>query len=509
MSWLNRLARAGANAARDVYTGAGLNRLTADWVMAPIMSADQEVKSGLTVLRARARDLVRNSGHAARFVDLVAENVVGPCGVKMQSRALKADGKPDRNVNDALEAAWAEWCEPENCSADGRLSFVDVETLAARSEPQDGETLIRMLPGFPNKFGFALQVLDPDQLDHTFNRAPGKGVTEIRMGVEVDGWGRPLAYWIWSAHPSEYHKRERIRVPAEQMIHLYITQRPGMTRGPSWFAPVMFDAKMLAAYYEAEVVAARMGASQMGFLTVDPEAVTDPNAPSTNIAPTIEAEPGTFPKLPPGYGVTPFNPEHPNTAFPTFTKAMLRSISAGLKVSYNSLTGDLEAVNYSSIRAGLLVERDVWKRLQYRMITHVHRRIFREWKKWAITSGALQLAISKVARADNVQWQPRGWSWVDPDKDLSAAERAIALGLDSRIRLAAEQGRDFEEIVQDLALEQEIAEEYGITLEKDPKPEAFAEAKPQDGATDGNDEAAEDAADDGDRARPRFAVVAS
>jgi lambda family phage portal protein len=500
MSWLDRLFE--KPAARNVYAGAQNNRLTADWVFAPVTSADQEVKADMRTLRARARDLVRNNGHAARYVDLVAEGVVGPNGFTLQSRATLANGEPDRNVNDAVESSWHEWCRPEYASADGRLSFCDIETLTARSEPQDGEILIRMLPGFPNKFGFALQVLDPDQLDQDFNREPTKGSTEVRMGVEIDGWSRPLAYWIWSAHPSEPGRKERVRVPADQMIHLYMVKRPGMTRGPSWFAPVMFDVRMLGAYQEASVVAARMGASQMGFITQDPESITDPNAPSATLAPTIEAEPGRFTKLPPGYGVTPFNPEQPSGEFPAFTKAMLRSIAAGLKVSYNSLTGDLEAVNYSSIRAGLLVERDVWRGLQQRMITHVHSRIYREWKKWAVISGALQIPITKLSRADSVQWQARGFDWVDPLKDLEAAALSINLGLDSRKRLAAERGRDFEEILIDQSAEQKLAAEYGVTLQSEPKPKATNNGK------EDTDEAADDASSDDDRARPRFAVVA-
>ena len=153
-----------------------------------------------------------------------------------------------------------------------------------------------------------------------------------------------------------------------------------------------------------------------------------------------------------------------NTAFDSFVKAILRKISAGLDVSYASLTGDLTQVNYSSIRAGLLAERDVWRTLQGWMIDHFLRRVYRSWLRWALTSGALVLPSRNVSRWTEHRWQPRGWQWVDPLKDIQAALAAVQGGLDSRTRIAAEQGRDFEEILQDLAREKQLTEEYGIAL---------------------------------------------
>ena len=53
---------------------------------------------------------------------------------------------------------------------------------------------------------------------------------------------------------------------------------------------------------------------------------------------------------------------------------------------------------------------------------------------------------------------------MDPLKDIQAALAAVQGGLDSRTRIAAEQGRDFEEILADLARERQLAEEYGVTF---------------------------------------------
>ena len=50
--------------------------------------------------------------------------------------------------------------------------------------------------------------------------------------------------------------RRRQRVPADQIIHLYVSERGNQTRGVTWFHPVMTGIKMLDGYTEAELVAA-------------------------------------------------------------------------------------------------------------------------------------------------------------------------------------------------------------------------------------------------------------
>lgn len=486
---------------RSAYAGAASTRLTADWIFAPTVSADQEVRGDLRTLRARAREMVRNNAYATRFAGLVSENVIGPHGIRLQARVKKGSGDLKNSTNDRIEAAWAEWCRAETCTVDGRLCFADVEDLVARSLPQDGEFLVRMVPGFDNRFGFAIQVLDPDLLDVGFDGRSGEG-NEIRMGVEINGWGRPMAYWLLSAHPADPAsygadgRRRHERVPAEQIIHGYLMRRPGQTRGVTWYAPILLDAKMLAGYQEAELVAARTAAAKMGFFKPDADAVGDPDAPDAGVPITMEATPGTFDTLPPGYEFQSWDPQHPNSAFKDFSKSILRSIATGLGVSYTSLANDLEAVNYSSIRAGLLAERDGWKRLQRWLTDHLHQRIYEEWLRWALTTGALVLP-AEPARYRAVEWQCRGWPWVDPLKDIQASAAAVALGLDSRRRLAAEQGRDFEEILADLDRENQLAAVYGVTINSG----APNGSQGNESDSDEAGEAAGDAADDDAGAR--------
>ena len=60
--------------------------------------------------------------------------------------------------------------------------------------------------------------------------------------------------------------REHIVVPASEIIHAYMPTRPEQTRGVPFTASAMPNIKMLNGYMEAEITAARVSASKMGFL---------------------------------------------------------------------------------------------------------------------------------------------------------------------------------------------------------------------------------------------------
>jgi lambda family phage portal protein len=351
-----------------VFSGAQGSRLTMDWI-ASILSADQEVKSNLRLLRARAREFSRNNPVAKSYLTMCETNIVGKAGIRYESKVRDSDKTLSRGINRQIEDAFEDWGRRENCTIDGRHSFRALQSLAVRTKEADGEFFLRMVRGFDgNPYRFALQLIDADQVDHLYNvesverrgpRSPSQ--YEIRMGVEVDRWGRPIAYWITPRHPSDAGGSTlRERVPADQIIHLYDSGRVNQTRGITAFHAVMMHLRMLDGYVEAELVAARTAAAKMGFLTyTDTSAFEAPNDNLRNIR--IEAKPGVIETLPPGMDFKEWSPQHPAVVFGHFTQGVLRLIASGLGVSYNALANDLIGVTYSSMRSGLLVERDNWR----------------------------------------------------------------------------------------------------------------------------------------------------
>jgi len=466
-------------ARRETFKAAEVSRLTADWV-ATIMHPDDEMRWSLRRLRARCGELSRNDPYARHFLNMLAVNVVGPVGPKHQAQVRDNSGDLNRRINDKIEDGWAEWCE--ECTVDGRLSFAAYTRQTLKGTARDGEGITRLWRGFEkNRFGFALEAIDPDQLDERYNIPRGRDgdeEREVRMGVEVDAFGRPTGYHVWNRPEKiigmDWMPRERERLPADQIIHLYDQERPNQTRGLPWFLAVAMNLKMLGGYSEAELVAARTAAAKQGWFVKKGDAPTigEGATPDAENRIAIEANPGLMDFAPDGYTFEAWTPEHPTTAFSAYVKAKLREIATGLSVSYNALNSDLEGVNYSSMRSGMSLEREMWKTIQQWVVGRAFvRRVYVEWLNMALLSGALVLDSRTVSKFSAVKFTPRGWQPVDPEKEMKSNVDAIQTGLDCRTDILAEQGKDYEEVLEKLAEEEKLAADYDVDV-SGPKPTA-------------------------------------
>lgn len=470
-------------ATKRSYAGAAVNRMTADWLTGTT-SADAEIYRDLQMARNRSRDMERNNPYVRRFLAACVSNVVGHTGVTLQSRILNPDGTPDDLANDRVEAGWADWSLAKNCTVTGKMTRRALEALVMRTVARDGEIFIRIVEPFPNEWGIALQLLEGDLVDHTYNVAPGTGRNEIRMGVELDAWQRPVAYWTWERHPgdffgSAYRVGNRERIPAEEMLHLFLPDRPGQTRCMPWIMAAMVALRQLNAYEDAEVTAARVAACKMGFYTRPQMEGREWDGAVDGKGDFIdEAEPGSFDDLPYGVDFKAFDPTHPNGNFPDFRKAMLRGAASGLNMGYNSLAMDLEGVNYSSLRAGKLDENDAWLSLQAWFIESLHEPIFPRVLERGLDFGRINLPPSKLSKFNAAEFIGRRWPWVDPEKDQKAQQIALQMCTTSRTRLLAEQGIDFEDVLRDRQTEEKLAKKYGVKLEAaaPPAPTATATA---------------------------------
>src|SRR5690348_7311430 len=445
----------------SLYRGAAFDRLNYDWVMTRL-SADMTIRFDLQTLRNRARELVMNNSSAAAVPSIFSENVVGKDGILMQPKAESSRGTPHKTDNPAIDEWWQAFSEEP--TADGRATMVDFQRMVVETEATDGEVLIRMIDGFDNPFGFAVQVLDPDQLDIYYNVSPGPGQNAIWMGVEQDAWGRPLFYHLWTAHPTDPRAKQRVAVPAADIIHLFIQRRPAQSRGVPWLAPVVVDLKMLGGYRESELVASRASAAKMGFIETSQDMAPPLKPKEGQKTPKWEATPGMIEQLGPGQTFKDWDPKHPTNAFDHFDKAILRSIASALRVSYISLSGDLNNTSFSSGRVGMLAERAVYQAMQQRIVRRVLTPIYRRAVKMSLLSGALQVSSMDVQKYWDVTWHPRAFPWIDPVKDISEKEHLIGLCATSVQRVCKEQGVDFFDVLKERAAETDAAEKAGVPL---------------------------------------------
>ncbi len=430
---------------------------------------NREIRSGLDILRARSREATQNDDYMRRFLQLVQINVVGHQGIVLQARSKDPDGKPDTLANNTIEEAWRDWGRIGSCDMTGRYSWRSFERQVIRSVAQDGEAFVYLHNTQNNVYGFGVKLFDPELIDTQLNKERDVSGSRIVMGIELNEHDRPTAYYIKETTGEVInHTRKYNRVEATNIIHFYLPEWIDGVRGLPWCSQSLFRMGMLAGYEEAELVAARVAAAKMGFFTANEggEYIGDDVDADGNLI--MDAEAGAFEKLPQGVGFETFDPQHPTTAFKDFVKANLRGVAAGLGLSYNSLANDLEDVNYSSLRQGAIDERSTWMMLQDWMIESFNDRIYRRWLKSSLDRGVLQVAgrplkKERFLKYANVSWQGRRWQWIDPSKEITAHEKAIELGIKSRSDVIREQGRDPEDVWQEIAKENERMLELGVT----------------------------------------------
>ena len=209
---------------------------------------------GGEVLRARARQLVRDNPYAASAVETFVGSAVGD-GI------TPSPGTEDGMLKTALKDAWLRWTD--EADADGLTDFYGLQALAARSMFVAGECFIRFRPRRPGD-GFSvplqLQLIESEQLPLSTGMTRSVVGNEVRHGIEFDAIGRRVAYHFLKRRPGEgevgmnLDSWERTVVPASEVLHLYRPLEAGQIRGQSQLTPAMVRLYLLDSYDDAEGV---------------------------------------------------------------------------------------------------------------------------------------------------------------------------------------------------------------------------------------------------------------
>jgi lambda family phage portal protein len=494
-----RLARwiaPGRKGGTRMYAGARATRTTGGFGSGGNTSADAELESSLPQLRARSRQLMRDAPYAKRARTIVVNNVVG-AGVGLQGQVKTTRNELNARVNDGIEAAWNDWACAEYCHTGGALHFADLERTAMSEVFTAGEVLIRL---HPRAFGdssvpLALEIIEAERLAENYastvaSAAPGN---EMRMGVEVDEFQRPVAYWIRERHPGDRARGTAqtdrlVRVPADQIIHLRIVDRWPQTRGEPWLHAVLQKLNNMDQYTDSELVAARMASNY--FATIEsPEADPLPGEKQADGTKELNLEPGVIDQLSPGDTLHFHTPNRPNPALDPFMRYMLREFAAGANVSYESVSRDYSQSNYSSSRLALLDDRDLWRVLQQWWIRSFRERLHEVWIRQAVYAGAIpEVPLAQYALRPKaylpVRWKLRGWSWIDPTKEVDAYKEAVKAGFITVSQVITQTGGgvDIEDVIAERKEELAMLEAAGIEVDTTvPEPgQMTASAPPAD-----------------------------
>lgn len=486
-----------ASAAR-MYGGARMTNTTLGFGSGGSTSADAELAVSLDRMRARSRQMIRDSAYAKRAQAVVVNNVIG-AGVGMQAQVSTTRGALNAPLNDAIETAWSDWCCADACHTGGAMHFADLERMALGEVFATGEVIIRKhyRPFGNSAVPLALEVIESERLAGDLvdpGAMVGKTVgnpNELRMGVECDAFQRPLAYWIRRGHPGDTRAyaadgQRYERVPAADIYHLRLVTRWPQTRGEPWMHAVLRKLDDLNEYTQCEVTAARASAAYFGTISLDPD--MQPEDKADNGQPMLNIEPLTVQQLNQGEKFEFHTPNRPNSALDPFMRAMLREVAAGCGPSYESLSRDYSQSNYSSSRLSLLDDRDLWRTLQQWWLRSFRRPLHATWLQQAALASAVPgLNVGQyagdAAKFEAATFKPRGWQWVDPTKEVNAYKEAIKAGLTTLTDVIAQTagGLDIEDVIATRRRELDLLAEADIEVDTTVvDPLEMAEAKKPD-----------------------------
>lgn len=475
------VAKRSAAYGQRMYAAARNSRTTQGFgTSGPGTSADAELHTSLPMLRSRARQMIRDASYAKRAKKILVDNVIG-AGVGFQAQVMtNRGGTLNEKVNADIEEAFSEWCMPSSCHTGGKLHLGDLERMAFGNIFEAGEVLIRMhyRPFGDSQIPLCLEVIEPERLAHDI--VPPGVVTagaDIRMGVEVDQFHRPLAYWIRSVHPGDIRHPASVldrfeRVPASDIFHLYVVDRWPQTRGEPWLHTTLRKLDELNEYTGLEVSAARGSAAYFATIETPEDESSVATDEEDDGTPVMNLEPLTIQELAPGEKLEFHAPNRPNAALDPFMRAMLREIAAGAHASYESLSRDYSQSNYSSSRMGLLEDRDLYRILQQWWIRNFRMPLHRKWLQMAALSGSVpslpvQTYAASMRKYEAARWKPRGWTWIDPTAEVDAFKEAIKGGLTTVTDVIAQtaNGQDLEDYIKTRVRELDMLKAAGLIID--------------------------------------------
>lgn len=486
--WAARRAR--SRTALAHYDAASTDRRTSS-LRATRTDADAAA-SRRAKLAFLARDMVRNTPLATRAQSIIAGAVVGDGIVpKITLRGKDIDPGLAKAIKERGLRRIEEHLDSTDIDRRGRQNLYGLQRLIINTVVDAGECLVRrhadtlVQGGMP----FQLEVLEPDHLDETrWGTLPGGG--EIRDGIEYDGQGRRTAYWLFPQHPGSDSMvlpvtGVSVRVPADQILHVFRQDRPGQNRGVSWFAPVVLRLQDLADHEDAQLMRQKIAACFAVFRTGGEQS---PEMPSEIMPGMVydlgDSEEITF-ATPPGV-----------SAYDEFTRSALRSVAVGLGVTYESLTGDLSQVNFASARMGRLdMDQNVsswqWLMMVPQLLHPVGAWFLDAWQGEDGDEMRRAGIPDDIWSRIGIEWAPPRRVIVDPSREFAALKEAVRAGFMSRQNVIRQFGFDPERLNEELIEDAKFAADHRLVLDSDARnaPGMSAPATAQDAQMDDGSDA--------------------
>jgi lambda family phage portal protein len=396
--------------------------------------------SELPALRAYARQLERNNPTARAACDATAALVVGS-GI-----ALEPD-QPEwsERQTEKVRKEWLDWCD--TATVDGR-SIYEAQAQGWRDTFTAGELLWRLVMDRERTargdIGIAVLPLESEWLDaHSgaiMTVLPDKSV---KVGpIRLDIYGRPISYDLRNPESIGSYQAETVR--AADIIHVFEKRRSMQTRGESWLAPVIETLTQERDLVATELQAAKTGAAIGLAITSDYHADLDTTEDGDSEDPAQSLRLGAVARMYPGEKVEPFMTTRPSQQIMPFRDGLRGDSAAALRTPQRFLDRDISRVgSYSAMRGD---NQDEERLMGPVRDWYGHGTIGRCYRE------VLPFICAKVGvpmpRRIKYKLLPDGQPYVDPEKDIAAAQASINAGLSTKEQEVGKRGGDWRAIAK-------------------------------------------------------------
>lgn len=433
-------------------------------------SGEQTDKWDRNRVRARARDLERNSDQMNAVIDAVVRSVYGP-GWELQAKVGDGEKKDYTKLNKQIEAAWKKWKRARNCDVTGAQSFDEMIRMCVRRKKVDGGILIvkRFTPKNDGFIPFKLQIFEVDELDETQMAPKYKGDTVVG-GIEYNSWNRPKGYWFRQYDIQGMQEMDSMFIPADDVIFYFTKTRPSQIREMSDMSPTITRIRDVNQYLEAVAVKERIQACFAVFFK--PQATAGVGFGRSGIKTEDSGgylgktlSPGMMQELPAGEEPVSVNPSGQAQNAAEFVKLQQKMLAAGQGMSYEAVSRDMSETNYSSARQSAIEDERTFAAEQ-ESLEAVLDEIYETFVISLVLSGKVEIPDfwQDTDKYLSHAWIMPAKKWIDPVKEANANVTALKSGQKTFQQLCAESGCNWKDVLDETSEAFKYAGKLGIDL---------------------------------------------
>ena len=257
-------------------------------------------------------------------------------------------------------------------------------------------------------------------------------------------------------------------VAADEMLHVALKRRIDQSRGTPLLRAVAGRIWRISEYESAALSNATASARKYGFFTYDKEAEAPPDL-KLDFKPS-EKESGSFHELPQGMNVESYASEFPDDQLGPFVQAILLSVARAIGVSYPTISGNLEHVNYASVRQSTLAERATWGNFATLLLMELILPIYEAYFMDLLAAGKLRVGRRRLSLMDmpqvmNIDTASVIYPEIDPKAENTVEQARIQNLLLSPSAAIRSRGGDPELVWKDSAKDIKAMQEAGIPEE--------------------------------------------